>query len=124
MNKCPLCVEEGERSRLYPGPGMTTAGAVPEPYYDENGRYHNHDPNHTTRSFRCSREHRFTASLVHSCKSCSYGHEDPIIELDYTVPLPPGGFRTIVFPTVSGIPVVRLRPPEGEKVYNGKIVKG
>jgi hypothetical protein len=38
-------------------------------YYDEDGRYHNHDPNITT--FSCSRGHSWGESRQHECQTCA-----------------------------------------------------
>ena len=54
--KCPGC--KGEPSKVYPGRISTTLLGH-QPYYDENGVYHDNNPNITTRRYRCSRGHRF-----------------------------------------------------------------
>jgi hypothetical protein len=53
--KCPRCVEQGLRSKIYPGASMST-GMASNPYFDEDGNYHNDDPNIRT-SYCCSEGH-------------------------------------------------------------------
>jgi hypothetical protein len=50
---CPQCREAGKKSRVYVGGNYTTCMYSP-PFYDEEGRYHNHDPNSTTTDYTCS----------------------------------------------------------------------
>lgn len=54
--KCPTCVAEGKRSKVFVGPSTSTcmSGAS---FYDEDGRPHFHDPNTTTTEYRCSNDH-------------------------------------------------------------------
>lgn len=73
--RCPECIAEGERSRLTSGGGMTTLLGY-RPYYDEDGVYHDHDPNTTTTGYSCSRGHKFTIRTKRSCPNCTYGHDD------------------------------------------------
>ena len=56
--KCPTCVEEGQRSRVYPGPSMTTLMGVSR-YYDEDGELVVDDPNITTTEYSCSNGHHW-----------------------------------------------------------------
>lgn len=54
--KCQQCVSEGKRSHVYLGSTMTTLlGCTPD--YDENGIFHNDDPNITTTQYNCSNGH-------------------------------------------------------------------
>lgn len=70
---CPKCKEENKKSKLYIGIGTTTtAGGMP-PYYDEEGKYHYHDPNATTSNYSCSNGHNFFVSKVKECSACDYG---------------------------------------------------
>lgn len=55
---CAECRDEGERSRVYPGPTTRTLMAGHR-YYDEDGRLHISDPNKTTTAYVCSRGHRW-----------------------------------------------------------------
>lgn len=54
--KCPQCVEEGKKSTVYPGYGTRTLIGN-YPYYDEDGNYHDHDPNCSTYRYECSNKH-------------------------------------------------------------------
>ena len=56
---CDQCRRDGKRSRVYPGVGTTTLMAS-HPYYDEDGRYVNDDPNITTTPYSCSNGHRWS----------------------------------------------------------------
>ena len=64
--KCPQCVKEGKRSKVYPHGGSVTAMYCP-PFYDEDGKYHNHDSNTRTQSFSCSEGHRWIERGQGSC---------------------------------------------------------
>lgn len=59
--KCPVCVSEGRRSTVQVGISTATlmSGST---YYDEDGRYHNHDPNYTTTGYSCSNGHEWTGT--------------------------------------------------------------
>lgn len=67
--KCPECVKEGEKSRVYPGVSTTTSMSG-ERYYDEEGRLHVHDPNTTTADYTCSRGHKWTTTERHGTCWC------------------------------------------------------
>jgi hypothetical protein len=68
---CKTCKELGLESFVYPGMGFTTA-AYFQPFYDENGKYHNHDANTTTTSYSCSNGHGWTVVSTGSCW-CGWG---------------------------------------------------
>lgn len=72
--KCPECVETGERSRVYSG-GSTSTAMGWQPYYDEDGIYHAHNPNRLTASFTCSNGHEFSHDMLQSCpaRGCPHG---------------------------------------------------
>ena len=53
---CPECAKVGMTSRVYPGVGSQTLVYYP-PFYDEQGRYHDHDRNTTTTDYTCSNGH-------------------------------------------------------------------
>jgi len=57
-HKCPVCQLEGRLSTVTIGSAESTL-LSPEPYYDEHGRFHVHDPNVTTVTYRCSHGHPF-----------------------------------------------------------------
>ncbi len=58
--KCPECLKEGKRSRVYVGESSTTAMRTFS-YYDEDGEFHHDDPNITTTSYSCSEGHNWYA---------------------------------------------------------------
>lgn len=64
--KCPVCIEEGQKSTVRDRGGMTTLMAC-QPFYDEEGRHHHHDRNTTTSDYSCSRGHSFAVSKQGSC---------------------------------------------------------
>lgn len=72
--KCPECVAANLRSRVTPGYSYTTAMAGVS-YYDEDGIWHSHDPNHHTTSYSCSNGHQWTESRIYSCHACERAEE-------------------------------------------------
>ena len=72
--KCLTCVSEGKQSRLTVHPGMTTL-IYAAPYYDEDGEYHNHDPNITSYGWNCSEGHSGNGSRRERCPGCDWGGE-------------------------------------------------
>lgn len=67
--RCPECVEAGERSTVTVGPRSSTlmAGWA---FFDEEGHFHDHDPNKVTVTFSCSRGHRWVMESRQECPSC------------------------------------------------------
>ena len=58
--RCPKCVEQGKRSRVYPGESHTTCVYYPPGYYTEDGKWIPHlGHNTTTQTFRCSEGHEW-----------------------------------------------------------------
>jgi hypothetical protein len=53
---CPECRAAGMMSTVTVGPTSQTAVYYP-PFFDEQGRYHNHDANRTSGMAHCSRGH-------------------------------------------------------------------
>lgn len=70
--KCPICVEQGRKSRLYGGMGTRTAMGWTA-FYDEDGAFHSHDPNWGAYGYQCSNGHSLTLQELRSCPSCDYG---------------------------------------------------
>lgn len=68
---CPSCLSEGKKSLVYPGMASTTLMYC-APFYDEDGKYHHHDANTTTSSYRCSNGHEWAESSGGSCW-CGWG---------------------------------------------------
>lgn len=69
--KCQKCVEAGEKSTVYVGGSISTCMAGPE-FYDEEGRFHDHDPNAHTTAYTCSRGHDWRVTTYEKCPSCDY----------------------------------------------------
>ncbi len=74
---CQKCKEEGKESRVQSSGAMSTLLAS-FPYYDEQGRYHSHNPNRVSNSYSCSNGHKFTITGRDKCPNpdCSYGNEE------------------------------------------------
>lgn len=73
--KCRECEKENKTSRLtVSGPASATLLYF-EPYYDEEGKYHNHDSNIITTGFSCSNGHEYTVKYLMPCQSCNFGGE-------------------------------------------------
>jgi hypothetical protein len=70
--KCPFCIEEDEKSRVYPSAWANRTLAYHPPYYDEEGHKHVHDSNVTSRQFKCSRGHVWEERISGSCPSCDW----------------------------------------------------
>ena len=66
---CLECRKLGITSRVYPGIGSQTLVYYP-PFYDEQGRYHDHDRNTTITDYTCSNGH---AWMTHTSGSCWCG---------------------------------------------------
>ena len=67
--KCPECVEAGIKSRVYPRGGAVTAMII-DTYYDEEGKYHCHDPNHRSGNYDCNQGHSFVRITRNVCPTC------------------------------------------------------
>lgn len=72
--KCPECVKEDKRSKVYPGGAFRTAMCI-DHHYDENGKEHYHDPNCLTLSFSCSNGHSWAVSTYSKCNNCNYNED-------------------------------------------------
>src|SRR3989338_2501178 len=59
---CPECKELGQKSTVCVGSSsMTLMGS--RPYYDEDGHYHNENPNLIMTDYRCSRGHKWRSTM-------------------------------------------------------------
>lgn len=87
---CPKCKELGLKSKVYGGNVGFSTCAGWQPYYDEEGIHHSHNPNSNTSSLYCSNGHRIVISSSNKCVNCDYGHEETITVTD----LPPNNFIT------------------------------
>jgi hypothetical protein len=74
--KCPICSEEGEKSRLTAVGGRST-NLEWEKFFDEEGKYHQHDPNTVIHLFKCSNGHEIEVLSKTGCGAC--GKEDEVI---------------------------------------------
>jgi hypothetical protein len=57
--RCPECVNEGKKSKVYIGNTEATLLFF-YPYYDEDGKFHMNDPNQYTTNYRCNNGHKWT----------------------------------------------------------------
>jgi hypothetical protein len=74
--QCPICSSAGQSSKVYPGATFVTAMAW-QPYYDEAGKYHDHDPNGNTTHYRCSLGHEFEVTAYQQCW-CGHGRPSKV----------------------------------------------
>lgn len=65
--KCPYCVEEGKRSKVYDLGGSVTLMGGNFSFYDENGIFHHHDPNMITSYYSCTNDHHWSERRKASC---------------------------------------------------------
>jgi len=72
---CKQCQTDGEKSTIQVGVGTTTL-LYCAPYFDEDGKYHNHDSNISTSNYTCSNGHKFSKSTSGSCW-CGWGDVGP-----------------------------------------------
>ena len=66
---CPECEANGLKSRVYSNGGSRTLMGF-RTYYDEDGEYHIHDPNHFGESYDCSEGHSFVRITRNQCPTC------------------------------------------------------
>ena len=64
--KCKECVANGQKSKVYPGYSTTTCAGV-QTFYDEDGKFHIHDPNVTTTTYTCSNGHEWVEDKRSKC---------------------------------------------------------
>lgn len=74
---CPVCKKEGKKSRITIGESSCTL-MNPMSYYDEDGRFHSHDPNAVTTNHSCSNGHKFQYGFFKSCPNCAFGDEEVV----------------------------------------------
>lgn len=70
--KCSECVEAGTPSKVYVGASTTTCMSG-ESFYDEDGKYHKHNPNRMTTGYRCSNGHRWSENQWARCLQTDCG---------------------------------------------------
>jgi hypothetical protein len=73
---CPECKKAGKKSKVYPSYGMRTAIMGYQPYYDESGQLHQHDPNFTKTSYRCSNGHEWIGNTKPTPCWCGWPKEE------------------------------------------------
>jgi len=68
--KCEECEKAGVKpDRIYcEGSSSTLLGY--SPYYDGDGKLHDHDPNMVSTSYKCSNGHRWGVTSRRSCPTC------------------------------------------------------
>jgi len=105
---CPKCKEFGQKSTVSGGYGTSTAMYC-QPYYDEDGKYHNHDSNSKSFQYSCSKGHLLFVSPSNRCSNCDWGHEEtitvadiPLVENNNILILPSGGGTSEAVLTSSG----------------------
>ena len=64
--KCPECVQNNQKSRVKVGYSTCTLLKFTS-FYDEDGNYHNHDPNTTTTHYSCSNGHTWVGRVQNKC---------------------------------------------------------
>jgi NAD-dependent SIR2 family protein deacetylase len=67
--RCPQCMAMGQKSTVRIGAGVVTEMAV-RTFYDEEGRYHYHNPNKHSRHLKCSNGHEWTERERNKCPTC------------------------------------------------------
>lgn len=77
--KCPTCIEDGQKSKVFDR-GSRRTMLNNSTWYDEEGNVHHHDTNITTTGYECSNGHKFEISKRGiPCPSfpddCDYGGE-------------------------------------------------
>lgn len=77
--KCPVCIKEGERSTVSGGGGFVTSMPI-HAFWDEDGKYHVHNPNERNWGYSCSRGHRWVEGGTPLCPQGDYG-EPPTIQV-------------------------------------------
>ena len=69
---CPVCSKQEKKSTCYPR-DISATHEKWLPFYDENGKYHSHDPNYYDTRYFCSLGHEWTVREIHKCPCCDYG---------------------------------------------------
>ena len=73
--RCPVCVGANTKHTVNVQPGGVRTLMLGHSFYDEDNRYHNHDPNTTTSDWSCSWGHRWSVRRQGSCW-CGWGKKD------------------------------------------------
>lgn len=78
--KCPVCVREGTTSTVRQDVHPATTLMAHQPWWDESGQWHDHDPNGLGAGYVCSLGHGWWASWQQRCPAGDYGGEVTITE--------------------------------------------
>lgn len=77
--RCEHCEAAGRPHKVI-DLGQRSTAMHPNPYWDEDGRYHVHDRNHVTRTFQCRRcyytWHETTYTQPCPSPTCDFGKEE------------------------------------------------
>lgn len=75
--RCRECAAADQESRVYVNRSERHAMAW-QPYYDEDGSYHSHDPNTVATEYTCSNGHTFviTGKVPCPAQGCNYGRPE------------------------------------------------
>lgn len=74
---CPTCKDSDQKSTVRHLWSYTTL-LWSNPWYDDEGNYHSHDPNRTTSGFRCSNGHEIRIKGRSPCPQGDYDTETEI----------------------------------------------
>jgi len=80
---CPECQRMGLKSKIYVSGGYATLLGW-EPFYDEAGNYHSHDPNVHISYITCTHGHRYMRRIELGCScsvKCAYKGSDVLIRI-------------------------------------------
>jgi hypothetical protein len=69
--KCQKCVANGLRSRVHVGMSTSTLMGW-TPYYDEDGEFHNDDPNIHSTDYSCTQGHSWSVSSQRGKETIRY----------------------------------------------------
>jgi len=76
--KCPTCEADGLKSQVR-AQGTSYTLAMVDVFWDDNGRWHKHDPNKYSQSFYCSKGHSWYKIWYPKCPACNFNEEKHII---------------------------------------------
>jgi hypothetical protein len=68
---CSDCRSTGNKSKVFRDHVTNGNEVVPE-YFDEEGRYHCHNPNIKIIHYKCSNGHMLAEELKSNCPSCDF----------------------------------------------------
>jgi len=68
---CPVCQATGWMTSIVRERGSTAVMGPVDKYYDEEGKYHFHDPSYIRREYECSQNHRW--DRIESATKCWCG---------------------------------------------------